>query len=385
MFSITRIYEAVLVFLGRFPRRDICTVLGLLFIGRISLWLVSLAFDGSVVENLCKFDCGWYVGIAERGYQASPSSTGQGNWAFFPALPLLMAGLTALTGVDTVVAGIIVANLATMAAALIGMVYIRETRGAAGESAALVFAVLILIGPFSFYFATVYTEALLAASMIAALLAWRRGHSLAGGMAAGFASLTRLTGVVLAIVYAGRLWRRYGLTLPVVLWQRPELALAGLLAPIGFAVFALALYDAVGDAMAFARVQTAFNRSLDNPLIRLWDGLMALDLLVAVRHGNPSQTLSALIGIVGLWLVGTLVVARRFEEAFIGLFCLLLPMASSLDSIARYIIGCPVLLFAAADVLARRPWARVVPLLVMGSALNLLLVAGWYRASVQVM
>src|SRR5687768_7840619 len=48
----------------------------------------------SWLTPLCHWDCGWYVSIAERGY-AEPQQTN-----FFPLLPVLMRGLSELTGLS---------------------------------------------------------------------------------------------------------------------------------------------------------------------------------------------------------------------------------------------------------------------------------------------
>ena len=76
-------------------------------------WSPELA---SRVTPLARWDSGWYVAIAESGYEDPPTRAGQQtNHAFFPLYPALMRGVARATGLETSRAGALVS-----AAALLG-------------------------------------------------------------------------------------------------------------------------------------------------------------------------------------------------------------------------------------------------------------------------
>ena len=77
----------------------VCTIAAGLLIARLLVYAVLAGF--AVGPSLCQWDCGWYLGIVQHGYDAAPHLVDgwwQANWAFFPLYPLLVRGLDALTG-----------------------------------------------------------------------------------------------------------------------------------------------------------------------------------------------------------------------------------------------------------------------------------------------
>ena len=50
-------------------------------------------------DGLCRWDCSWYVYIAEHGYHPfpTPNMSAGGNWAFFPLAPILVGAVRLLT------------------------------------------------------------------------------------------------------------------------------------------------------------------------------------------------------------------------------------------------------------------------------------------------
>lgn len=76
------------------------------------------------LEFIDRWDAGWYEQIFNDGYPSTiprnPDGSAQPNqWAFYPVLPLLARGVSAVTGLGWAGAGTVVATLAGFAAALV--------------------------------------------------------------------------------------------------------------------------------------------------------------------------------------------------------------------------------------------------------------------------
>ena len=190
-----------------------------------------------------RWDAGWYLSIAERGYWFDPQ--GPSSVAFFPLLPLLMKGLGTLTG-NYAAAGLLIANLAALGAVLTLWLWMRAEAGpAAAERAAL----WLLVYPFSFYFHSIYAESLFFLLTTLALCASARGQRLAAGIWGGLAALTRPMGFLLTPALAWGLWqeRRAGRRL------RARDVIAAFLPVAGLGAYMIYLWLAFGDPLAFWR------------------------------------------------------------------------------------------------------------------------------------
>jgi hypothetical protein len=206
--------------------------------------------------------------------------------------------------------------------------------------------VLAAVVPFGLFFTALYTEALFALLATLALLGLARARARAGALAAALASATRPTGILLAPLFAVR----------GVLALRREGAAALLpaaVAPLGLIVFMAAQWIAVGDPLTFSHVQVLWDRAWRGPHVYLWEGLAAwdwarLDGLMA----QPSRSFYAASALLGLAAAGWLALRRRWAEAWLLAAGVLLPAATGLDSLPRFVACNPAFLFAVHDVLA---------------------------------
>src|SRR5262249_20360347 len=66
--------------------------------------------DSAALRMWGVWDSEWYVGLASHGYSDHPRADGQVNWVFFPAYPLLSAGLAALTRMPVFAAMVLLSN-----------------------------------------------------------------------------------------------------------------------------------------------------------------------------------------------------------------------------------------------------------------------------------
>jgi len=156
------------------------------------------------LEPWQRWDTLHYQAIAERGYTAFDSAL------FAPPLyPLLMRGVGALLGGQTLLAGILISNLACLGS-LIALYQL--TLQEIGDSAAAGRAVVYLASfPTAFFLIAAYTESLYLLAAIWALWAIRKRRWWQAGAAGAIASLTRLPGalILFPLAYAAwQAWRR---------------------------------------------------------------------------------------------------------------------------------------------------------------------------------
>jgi hypothetical protein len=191
----------------------------------IGLGSVGNVLAGSAV----RFDAGWYLAIAKHGYAAS----GAGSRAFWPLYPELMRIVGFVVGSD-VIAGVLI-SLLSFAGALVLLHRLTELE--LGRQAADATVLLLTFAPLSFYFSALYTESLFLLLSVGAIYAARRERWLLACALAGFATLTRTTGIALIVPLVMMLrpwravdWRRIG---PLLLVPAPLAAYLAWLALTG--------------------------------------------------------------------------------------------------------------------------------------------------------
>ncbi|MFC9293028.1 hypothetical protein ACFTWH_00915 [Streptomyces sp. NPDC057011] len=196
------------------------------------------------------WDSVWYLGIAANGYgrtQMWPDAvTGTGyiqsDYAFFPLYPALMRAVATVLPGGLVPAGILIAWVCAAVAA-VGIYRVGER--VIGPRAGLLLVGLWAALPHSVVLSLAYTEPLLAALAAWALHALLRGRWTAAAGLAVLAGLTRPTGLaVAAAVSAAALY-----AVVVRRSRAPEVWAAGLLAPVGWAAYVLAVGVRVDDPL----------------------------------------------------------------------------------------------------------------------------------------
>jgi mannosyltransferase PIG-V len=202
------------------------------------------------------WDGAWYSEIATDGYGTrAPEST-----AFFPLYPLLVTLGCSLAG-GPAVWGVVISLLCTAFA--LYFVY-RIAENLYGVSAARASTLALAFFPTAFFLNAVYTEALFLTLTAGAVWAARvRGNLWLAGVFGALAAATRNFGVLLLIPLFFE-WARRRRTLGLR-------GLAGLvLVPAGLVAYALFLRQRFGDALVFARQQSAYwERELTGPLTTL--------------------------------------------------------------------------------------------------------------------
>ena len=164
----------------------------------------NLHYPNEIVSLPLRWDAGWYLGIAEHGYEYSPrtGSTGQQNIVFFPAFPLTVRVLALLlAGADT--AFLLAGTLVSLAAFLGALVYLyllardhlddERSRGALWLLAAY---------PFALFYGAIYTESFFLLGATGAFYHTRQREWVRAGLWALLVGLTRPNGFLLSVPLA---------------------------------------------------------------------------------------------------------------------------------------------------------------------------------------
>ena len=139
----------------------------------------------------------------------------------------------------------------------------------------------------------------------------------------------------------------------------------------------LAQYLELGDALAFSHVQINWGRHWQGPIAVLADGLRQWDwAALAGPMGQDSASYDVAWGIFGVLVACMLAWRRRFAEACLLAFCVLLPASTGHESLPRFVATNPAFLFAAYTALARLE--RLAPAaLLAAAALHLIMLYAW--------
>ncbi len=269
-----------------------------------------------------RWDAQWYAGIAAHGYQWQHSFDPQQNLAFFPAYPLLIRGLGAVTGAfadgvpeDRQIArltwcGLVIALVAFLGAAWYFGRLARELTDGPRARAALW---LLAAYPFALFYSAAYTESLF---LLAALGTWfhfrRNDHAATVGWGL-LAGLTRPNGCFLSIplgLLALGVRDAGGQRAPAPSWRRLVLAA---MPGIGMLLFTVYVHQLTGIWFAWAKTHAAWGRVVgEAPPLAAFTGFSAGGL-AAFASDHPYDLLN---GLGLLFAVGLLAAVWRLSPAW---------------------------------------------------------------------
>lgn len=310
-------------------------------IGLVTLAVWGDARDASFARLIgIRADAGWYLGIAEHGYDHAEKM--QSNMAFFPLYPLLVRYVEPLSPFGLRGTAIVLAWAASLAAAW-GLFAVGNHLH--GRRTGVLLAVVWGLVPHAIVESMAYTESLFTAFAAWSLYALLTGRWLTAGTLCLLAGATRPTAnalipvVMLAALIA--VFRRQGL------W-RPLLGL--LLAPLGWAGYIGWVGWRTGRVDGWLRIQSEGWRStfdggvgtlrnigetLDNPSTLQWylivavlvTSLVLFALCVVDRQPWQLLTYSALLLLTTIGADGYFNSKARF---LLPAFALLVPVARAL-------------------------------------------------------
>ncbi len=154
------------------------------------------------LEPWQRWDTLHYQAIAERGYTAFET-------AYFtpPLFPYLMRWAAPLFRGNTLAAGLFISRLAFFGCLLTLYTLARLELGS--EVAAMRAVIYLASFPSSIFLVAAYNESLFLLGAVLCLYLARKEHWLAAGLAAGFAALARIPGILLIIPLAYMIWQAW--------------------------------------------------------------------------------------------------------------------------------------------------------------------------------
>ncbi len=315
-------------------------VLGMVVLSRLMMVGIYLVFrlktgtEQTFFEALRHYDADWYTGIIYKGYRTDPIYNGTVDWAYFPFMPLMVKAFCQMGFHNINVVGFFVNTMAFTWALYLGFRYILLTRNS--PVTGVVFSAFMCFGAHSFYFSCLYTESFYLLLLTAALYCLEQKKYLWAGVVGALLSATRNTGVMIIfaiavhfIIQENRQKRSWKDWIPDF-FKNHRLVLGTALVPLGLFLFMLFLKNLTGDPFAFMRAQVAWGRSIGNPFRNVY---------VSLRSVNAMEFRLALWALAGLFLIWRMVRNKRWVECIMAIILLLIPLATGITSIHRYMLG----------------------------------------------
>jgi hypothetical protein len=243
------------------------------------------------------WDGRWYLMIAQHGYPDHLLNEGNGSrWAFFPAFPIAIRAMAAVTRLSLPEAAVAAAFVFGLTSAVAVWLAVRELFGARLADRAVL---LYVFCPTAYVLSMAYTEGLFITAAAACLFALSRRYWLTAALCACVAGLTRNIGfvVVLAVLVTAlpAAWRGRAL--------RP--AVAAVIAPLGLVSFMAYSWTMVGTPLAFLTSERFWHGQHF-----VWFTAPVKALLAALAPGaGPSALPDAMagaalvLGFVGIWML----------------------------------------------------------------------------------
>lgn len=289
--------------------------------------------DNHYLDSFFRFDSAWYNEIIQTGYSYNPEK--QSNVAFFPLYPILVKAIASLTSLSVPISGLLVSNLCLIFALIfvykISNIYLNK-RGCEKV------LILMLVFPTSFFYSCFYTESLYLLTTAACFYFFLNKKYFWSGFFGFFASLTRVTGVIIFLAFAIELLWKY--LKKKELPKRESLFL--LLIPCGLIAYMVFLAWKFNEPLAFVKIQDLWSRDERVfPLITLinyWKNINFMfpkDANNAVRFLNTFFSFSFL-GIVLFSIVKKPLNISLLIFAFLSIF---LPLSTGItESMMRYMM-----------------------------------------------
>ncbi len=251
------------------------------------------------------WDAANFTRIAQYGYQTIYDT------AFFPLFPFLIKCVAFLFGNHGYIAiGMLISNLA-----LLGVLFVlyQIATDTLGEQVGRRTLLYLCIFPTAFFFFAAYNESLFLLLTASSFLAMRRQKWWLAALLGFFAALTRSAGVLLVIPFLYELWiTRDSITSSDHSTFRKTLSalsriLLLLLIPLGTLIYCLYCWKLFHNPLAFATVQSHWDRHAAWP----WVGILSAlrELLFVQPFGSFFEVhllldLTATVSFIALAIVG---------------------------------------------------------------------------------
>ncbi len=248
--------------------------LALIIISRLLMIAFFISKYGTlrdyIIFTTSTYDNNWFGSIITGGYVKEPNGHAAGdaaNWAFFPLAPLMVKIFSFNCLLNYRVVGIILNTLFFALAITVAYRYVTDFHDSI--KVVLIFTAIMVFGPFSFYFSSLYSESLFMLLTMLFLYHLRRENYILMGIFGAALSATRVTGVLMAFavlvyVICKHVKEKRGNVIVFIkeTLQNHRLILGVCLIPLGLFLYMLYLKNLTGDAFAFMHIQKAWGRHL---------------------------------------------------------------------------------------------------------------------------
>lgn len=216
----------------------------------LTMGVVAAVRGGSLGGRIYRWDSVWYLRASGLGYPAHlPMRHGHvlaSTVAFFPGLPLLIRGLSGLTGMSQFSAGTAISSITGLTATIGVWALVREYAGGRTASRA---TILFAFFPGSFVFSMIYSEGLVITGAAFGLLALMRRKWITAGLLGLIATAAAPIGLAFVVCCA---WAALG----AIRRDRNWRALAApILAPLGTLAYLAWLWRHTGVGSAFSQTE----------------------------------------------------------------------------------------------------------------------------------
>ncbi|MBF9017770.1 MULTISPECIES: mannosyltransferase family protein [unclassified Oceanispirochaeta] len=336
---------------------------------------ISNVTKESFISALMRWDASWYIRIIDKGYDLVPWNHYKGdaaNWAFFPLYPWSVSVFKTMSGLSTIKSGFLMSNILFFISQIYVYKYLVLTRN---KEIALTAVILFIMGPYNFYFSTLYTESLFVMLLVMSFYYMKKENWYACALSTAFLSATRGTGVLFFIpLLINILLKEFKSTKNIfvviknIIMNHKKLFVL-ICAPAGLFMYMTFLYFHMGDPFGFFHVEIAWNRSNANPVIIL---------IEKIKEGGIPKLYLGAWGILGIVLSVYLMVTKRIEEGVFALLCMVIPMMSNLQALPRYFIGTAVTVFALVEWIHKLPELYRRGFMILYCTLNPILLILWF-------
>ena len=305
---------------------------------------------------ITRWDSRWYDWIVQEGYWLRPGQ--QSNIAFFPLYPLIIKVTMPLVGNNTILAGVLISNLAFLLALIVLYQLVESIYADRGVARRTVYYLAIF--PTSFFFSAMYSESLFLLFTVTAVYFARKKLWVWATLMGLLASATRTVGVLIWGLVMWEWLQVHGWTIETIRQRRSWHNLwNGLrsdwfhfliisVIPLGLLSYMLFLQMTFNDPIAFSTVQAAWGRENVGP----WTVIIR-DVGDLLTEGASPENLSRLLnlGTLIFFLAMSPLVWRRLGAgyAIYIILSLLIPATSASQSIIRYALVCFPLFIVVGD------------------------------------
>ncbi len=273
-------------------------------------------FSNNFFDNFANWDGGHYTKIAQFGY------FNDSEYAFFPLYPLLISLLSKITN-NYILSALLISVSASFLATHILYKLLRLDLDKKIAEKAILF---LLMFPTSFFFLTAYTESLFFAFVVSTFYFARREKWLIASVFASLACATRLVGIAVVLALLIEACGKKGNERKIVLF----------IAPLGFLIYCLYLFNVKGDPFYFLSAELHWQRHLSIPGVGFWNSLQRV---AGSRFADAQALFDILFAIFGLGIAIRCWRFLRPSYAIYATVSILMPLFSPmLTSQARFLL-----------------------------------------------